>query len=304
MTSGPRAVNGSPGAPAIDKGGSRREREGIREPQRHGPIPRPTGAGASMARGLALFRLTVRDILLDRKTLVVVGLLVLMLALPGFWLRDPPSSEDHAAMMFYLMIEVILYLQFIVLYTCLLFSSSLVTSEVEDRTMVYLISRPISRLEVLVYKYAGYVVAVWSIFALAAFVNYALLSPADADGFGGNLDILAAVMIAILIGVMAWGAVFLLLASVFRNPLAPGFLYCIFWESLFPNMGGNISMATITYQLRTYVIRGISRIDEISGGDLPVHGTYSAAWAFAGSAIASAVALFLAGLALRRRDFP
>jgi len=280
-----------------------RVRKGARRRRRR-RIPHPTGRDAAVNRGVAMTTMTIRSILFDRKTLVLIAFLVLLLAIPGMWLRDAPSEED-AEMEVFMTVMILIYLQFITLYTCLLYASSLVSAETEERTMTYLISRPISRFEIIVYKYIGYVVSVFAIFALATVLNYAILAPhGGTDGFTGNLDMLAFTLGGVLIGVIGWGALFILLASVFKNPLMPGFLYCLFWESLLANVGGNISRATMTYQIRTFIFNGVPRIgSDLSDGDLPMHGGHSPAMALVATLIAAAVMLILSWSVIRKRDF-
>ncbi len=266
-------------------------------------IPPPTGSQASYNRGYALTMMTIRSILLDRKTWVLIALLLLLLGIPMRWLMDAPSDKD-AEMEVFMTIMIIVYLQFIVLYTCLLYASSLVSAETEERTMTYLISRPIARSEILIYKYIGYVVSVFSIFALTTILNYIVLAPhGGSAAFTRNLDLLGYTLGGILIAVIGWGALFILMASVFKNPLMPGFLYSLFWESLLANMGGNISRATITYQIRTFIFNGPSRLEDMAQGDLPVHGGHTPAMAFLVTLIAAAAFLIMSWLFVRKRDF-
>jgi len=256
-------------------------------------------------RGLAMVGLTVRSIFFDRKTMIVGAILLLLLTIPLLWLRNP-SGEDDAAMDFFMGIMVMLYLQFIVLYVCFLYATALVTSEIEDKTMTYLISRPITRFEIMVYKYLGYVVSIFTLFAIPAILNYLILAPHQ--GVGGledNLDMLAYSLGGIFMGVVAWGALFLLMASVFRNPLMPGFLYCIFWESFIANIGTNVSKVTVTYQIRTFIINGLKAIREsiAEEGDLPAHGDYTAGWAFVLAMGVSVLFVLLSWWMVRGKDF-
>jgi len=268
-------------------------------------IPRPEGRDATVNRGYAMTMLTIRSILLDRKTLVLIVLLFLLLGIPGMWLVREGSTEKDAEMEVFMTIMILVYLQFIVLYTCLLYASSLVSAETEERTMTYLISRPISRFEILIYKYIGYVVSVFAIFALSTILNYIVLALHGGPvGFTRNLDMLGFTLGGVLIGVIGWGALFMLFASVFKNPLMPGFLYSLFWESLLANAGGNISRATFTYQIRTFIFNGLPRIGEdLSDGDLPVHGGHSPEMAFLVTVIAAVVMLLMSWWFVRKRDF-
>jgi len=95
------------------------------------------------------------------------------------------------------------------------------------------------------------------------------------------------------------------MASIFKNPLMPGFLYCIFWETVFANMGGNFPKATVTYQIRTFIINGLRAMKNsmAEGGDLPPHGDAAADVTFMLTVTASAVFLFMSWLLVKEKDF-
>jgi len=217
-----------------------------------------------------------------------------------------PEKDEEDAMDFFMGLIVILYLQMIVLYVCFLYASALITSEVDDRTITYLISRPIRKLEIVVYKYFGYIISLFIIFAIPASINYGILaSDMGSSGITDNLDFLLFSLGGMLVGIILWGAFFIFLASIFRNPLMPGFLICIFWESLIANIGTNVSKLTVTFQIRTFIINGLSEVREsiAKDGDLPVHGDLSAPQTFALAVIVSIIFLILSGIKLRGRDF-
>jgi ABC-2 type transport system permease protein len=267
---------------------------------------RPSGPESMMNRGLGLLSITVRSILYDRKTMAVGVLLLLLLAIPLYWLSDPPSGEDETALDMFMTIIAIFYLQFIVLYVCFLYGTGLITTEIDDRTMTYLLSRPIHRLEILVYKYIGYVFSIFLIFAVPVILNYLILAQHGGSGeIVDNLDVLAISLGGIFIAIMMWGALFIFMASVFKNPLMPGFLYCIFWETFMPLMSGNIPKATITYHIRTFLINGIKVVKSslVDGGDLPPHGDMSSGWTFILAIVISAVFLFMSWVVVRDKDF-
>ena len=274
-----------------------------------------TKGGIQRARTMIL--LTMRSILLDRKTMVVAVILLILLAIPLLWLHetpeDPEAGEAEAgkqdeigsAMDVFMVLVVFVYLQFLVLYVCFLYGSGLITTEVDDHTITYLISRPLAKSEILICKYFGYVISIFLLFAIPTLLNYLLLSPyGDSAGLVDYSDLLAFSLGGILIGVMVWGAYFMFMASVFKNPLMPGFLYCIFWESFIANIGVNISTFTVTYQIRTFIIRGLMKKREymVNDDDLPPYGDYSAQTAFFLALITSAIFMFLAWNSFRKRD--
>ncbi len=256
-------------------------------------------------RNIALIYLTIKSIVTDKKTQGIFLILLLLLAIPIQWHRDAPS-KGNAGMELFLSLIAVLYLQFLILYTSFLYSTALITSEMEDRTMVYLIVRPISRLEVLVSKYLGYVISIFTLFAIPVILNYLIL--ATHEGMGGiidNLGILAYVLGGVLLGVMMWGALFMLFSSLIKNPIMPGFLFCIFWETLLANMGGSIPKVTVTYYLRTFVVSGVQKARSSlieTDGDMP-YGDMSTGLVFVLGMVVSALFIFGAWWQVREKDF-
>jgi ABC-2 type transport system permease protein len=265
--------------------------------------PLPPKTRAITNRGLTLIWLTMRTILFDKKTILVIIMLLALLAIPAKWLSEPPNDEEGAALQAFLMIVVVLYLQFIVLYVCLLYGSSIITSEVEDRTLTYILSRPITKLEIILFKYIGYVISVFLLFALPTVLNYLMLAPYEdgASGLSSNADFLAFSLGGMFMGIMAWGAFFMMLATMVKNPLMPGLVYCLFWESLIANIGGNISKFTLTYQIRTFIARGITE-SRGAFGDNP-WGDYPSWQAFVAAMVVAVICLLLAWQAMKGKDF-
>ncbi|MCK4747244.1 MAG: ABC transporter permease subunit [Bacteroidales bacterium] len=269
-----------------------------------------TGNAAYLNRAKGMLSLTVRSILYDRKTMAVVAIMLLLLAIPLVWLNDPPSNDENEKnpeMDMFMGITVMIYMQFIVLYVCFLYATALITAESDDRTMTYLISRPIHRLEIVLYKYLGYVFSMFLIFAIPVIMNYLLFAQHDGglNGIVDNLDILGITLGGVFIGIIIWGALFIFMASVIKNPLMPGFFYCLFWENMIGNMPGNIPKATVTYQIRTFIINGLKTMKNsiADGGDLPPHGTNSADVTFMLAILISMVFILMSWMAIKERDF-
>lgn len=265
----------------------------------------PSSFESMKNRGFAMTWLTIKSILFDKKTLVVGAILIILLAIPGYWLWRPPSDSEDASLEMFLIIMIIFYLQFLVLYVCFLYGSGLITSELEDKTMTYLISRPISKLEILVYKYLGYIISIFIIFAIPTTLNYLMLASHDGVGnISENWRYLAYALGGIFIGVVAWGALFLFFASIFKNPLAPGILYCLFWESFIANIGMNISKVSVTYQIRTFIFNGLASTSKLiaEDDDLPFHGNNSPSWTFITAITISVFFVFMAWFILKDKD--
>ena len=106
-------------------------------------------------KGRTLVEMSIKNILYDRKTLVFFGLSMFLLVIPSYWAYTAGGNGVDGLGLF-VMITMLVYLQFIVLYACLLFGASLFAEEEENKTLTYLTSRPVSNFEHVVYKYIGF----------------------------------------------------------------------------------------------------------------------------------------------------
>jgi ABC-2 type transport system permease protein len=117
--------------------------------------------------------------------------------------------------------------------------------EVQDQTLVYLLVRPVSRTTAFVGRYTGGALA--GAFVGAAMVGIAtLVSHARVD-MGTVLTIAA---IAAL-GVATIGALYYVLAALFRRGLVAGLIYTFVVEGLFQGIPGSTRKLSILHHVRS-----------------------------------------------------
>ena len=203
-------------------------------------------------KGRTLVEMSVKNVLYDRKTLVFFGLSLFLLVIPGYWAYTYDGSGIKGLDLF-VMITMLVYLQFIVLYACLLFGTALFAEEEENRTLTYLTSRPLSTFELVIYKYIGFVASVFVLFLVPLLLTFAIIathtSYALSSGFLFELGQYIGLM---FVAVAAWGALFMFFGVVFRRySLMVGLLYGLLWETFVANLGTGIKFATVNYYIRS-----------------------------------------------------
>jgi len=97
--------------------------------------------------------------------------------------------------------------------------------EIDDGSIVYLLSKPISRMTIVLSKLLVAVLTVSVFGALATLVAGLVMS-----GFSG--DIAVGFAVGALVAGLAYAALFLLLAVLTRNAVIVGLLYALIWETL------------------------------------------------------------------------
>ncbi len=142
----------------------------------------------------------------------------------------------------------VLYLRFIVPALGVFYGTSLIADEVEEKTITYLFTRPISRGAIVLGKYLAYLVGVTAVVLPSVALMFLIMVPF------ANMGILFGKLLAdlcvIALGLAAYGAVFLLAGVTFRRPLVGGLVFVFGWEPLALVLPGYLRHLTIAYYLR------------------------------------------------------
>lgn len=125
-------------------------------------------------------------------------------------------------------------------------------NEIEDRTMVYLALKPVRRSRIILEKYAAVVQSTW--FALIVGTTIAWLMASRGDAID-NLDILAAAVLALLAGVMTYGAIFLAVSLIVPRALIVGIIYVLIWESLLGRLIPGARLLSIQHYVQSIYSR-------------------------------------------------
>lgn len=204
------------------------------------------------SKGRALFEMTVQNILYDRKTLIFFGLSLLLLIIPGYWAYTW-NEKSISGIGLFVIVMLMVYLQFIVLYACLLFGASLFAEEEEQKTITYLTSRPLSTFELVLYKYLGFIVSVFLMFLVPILLTFAII--ASHTSYSVTTDYLFELgqfVGLVFVAIMAWGAFFMFLGALLRKTaLMAGLLYALFWETFVANIPTSIKYGTVNHYIRS-----------------------------------------------------
>ncbi|MEZ4522338.1 MAG: ABC-2 transporter permease [Thermomicrobiales bacterium] len=176
----------------------------------------------------------------------------------------------------------------------LILATSAFRDEIDDRTMVYLVIKPISRFRIVAEKYLAVtestVLALW----FGVIGTWILISASDLPD---TVEVLVAALIAVLIGVAAYGAVFVAVSLIVPRALIVGIFYALIWESLLSRFIPGVWTLSIRHYVESIFVRLVNDPDVTL--DNAVH-LYAA---FPALAVAIVVSLALSALRLRTMDF-
>jgi ABC-2 type transport system permease protein len=124
-----------------------------------------------------------------------------------------------------------------------IFTTAIISQEVEQRTIVYLLTRPVPRWKLLLIRYLASVLVVGVLGVIGA-----LLTSWGAFGSLGGNDLLGKDVMALLVGAFAYGALFLFISLIFNRAMLVCLLFAFGWETSVPNMPGSMnSLSILTY---------------------------------------------------------
>ncbi|HLV98601.1 MAG TPA: ABC transporter permease [Ktedonobacterales bacterium] len=189
-----------------------------------------------------IFTLTLRALARNRRSLAVIALLCVPVLLALIYVASEGKSGGES---FVIQLFVQLVLPILLPLTALIFATSALGGEVEDRTLVYLILRPVSRLTVIAAKLLASAVITTILVEISLAATY--LIGTQGDGTAQNFG---AILLAGLVGCLAYSSLFLLVGLWLpRRGLLVGFLYVLLWEGIL----SQLSTGLAAFSVRRYI---------------------------------------------------
>jgi len=194
--------------------------------------------------------LQLRQMLAGKKVWMLTIFLLLpaglsaLIAAAGEW-RGGEEEELLKAIYLFMV-----YPQAVCLLLALLYGTSLLNAELEEKTITYLFTRPVPRWKVFLGKYAALVpwLAAPSLASLTG--SWLLL------GRPGGAALLGGMALAVLGSVAVYGAIFGLVGVVFRTrTLVIGVLYAVIFEFFLSFLPAVVSALSVTHYLRSVVLK-------------------------------------------------
>ncbi|KND31745.1 ABC transporter permease subunit [Streptomyces acidiscabies] len=194
-------------------------------------------------------RLTYRA-LLGRRRALILGALPLLLVVIAVIVRALAGADDQTA------VDLLggLGLATMVPIIGVIAGTGAIGPEIDDGSVVYLLSKPIKRPTIISTKL---------IVAIAVTMVFSAL-PTLVAGFilnGNGQQIAVAYTVAALVASIAYAAVFLLLGTVSRHAVVFGLVYALVWEALF----GSLVPGARTLSVQQW---SLAVAHEVTGGDL------------------------------------
>ena len=270
---------------------------------------RSAGVGAATLR---VFDLSLGQMLWSRRSIFLallvaspVLLAVLIRLVVTINPRGLPRVNGAAMggpMLFGLMIWI-LYIRFVVPVLGVFYGTALIADEVDDKTITYLLTRPIARPAVLWGKYLAYLACTLLLVLPSATIVYFLIVPLGRGSIGAEFPTLLADLGMLAAGLAAYGAVFAFIGARFKRPLVMGLVFALGWEPVILVFPGYLKRLTVAYYLQALVPHAMPADSSIGSLLQAFVEVPSLASSLAGLVIIILGALWVAGTTVDRREY-
>ena len=267
-------------------------------------------APSTMTAAVRVFELSLGEMLWSRRTIfmgLVVGLPVLLALVIRLFdlvgatgVRVNNTAIDGPAV-FGLIIWAF-FLKFSIPVLGVFYGTSLIADEVEDKTITYLFSRPISREAVLLGKYLAYLGCTMLVVLPSIMLVWLLVIPMGGS-FGANFIDLVKDLGIVAIGLAVYGAVFAFIGAYFKRPLLIGLVFVFGWEQVVLMIPSNFQLFSVAYYLQGLVPHAMPNDGTASLIQAIFRQVPSLSTSLLALPLITAVFLFFAAFIVARREY-
>ena len=206
------------------------------------------------------------------------------------------AALDHSAfLVFSRWVVFAIFQSFLLPLWTLSFATDAIGNERESRTLIWLFTRPLPKPAVYLAKYVA--ALPWCLgLNLVGFVGICL-----AAGEPGRLA-LRLFWPAVLMGTVAFAALFHLIAAAFRRPAIVGLIYSFFFETLVGDLPGDLKRMSLSFYIRSLMFEAVEPLD-IAPDQLTVYNPVGASTAWGVLAGATVVFLVVGMVVFARSEY-
>jgi len=147
-------------------------------------------------------------------------------------------------------ILMVFFLQFYIVILALFYGTSVAAEEVENRTLSYLITRPIPKTSIVLGKFAAYAALMFAMVGLSLGLSYFIINAArlgDPEVYGTFLRYLG----VLGLGILAYTAFFTFLGTVLKRAIIVGLVFGFGWENVIQYFPGSTQRFSVVHYLKS-----------------------------------------------------
>jgi ABC-2 type transport system permease protein len=211
----------------------------------------------------AVFRLSLATLVKSRRTLMI-GVLCFLPVIGSIFgtafMLSGIAQQEVTGFSLTSFIIVNGYVHVLLLVVTLFYGTALVSDELEDKTLTYLLIRPVSKATIYMGKYLAYLVAAALLLLPSATLCFLISMAADPPGESSrHVPILLQDLAVLSIGILAYGALYAVIGAVTKRPVFVGLAFTFIWETLVTFIPGYLSKLTIKHYLSALLPHAVSQ---------------------------------------------
>jgi len=207
------------------------------------------------------FKVTVKRLLWTKRSIalnaMIFFLFLLQIGLQAYMDAESISSDTYVESIMNVYLSVAPFGFPFLMISALIYASLLLTEDREDKTIEYILTKPITKLEVIFYKFIPYVAVTMTIISVQLILIYSFIIGTGPGwgSYGEHIGLLGTFLMVSFLGILAYGALFMTIGVLFPRPLLYGFLIGLVWEFLLALTPG---MAIQLFSIRHYLVNLLS----------------------------------------------
>ncbi len=199
----------------------------------------------SLSALFVLVKNLIQKTVFNRKFLLVICLMIFVSAVMGY-----STTQDIDRLELGSTILDILVISFFLPIVTMIFGSSVLRDEIDDKSITQVLASPLSRVKIFLAFYISTVLvsifSMWLIVTSGSFTYFGLTS-IDSDA----LHIYLNIGILTTIGCFVYSSLFFFVSVLIRRAIYFGLFYIFVWEGFIGTLPGNIKLLSIRHYLRS-----------------------------------------------------
>ncbi len=216
-----------------------------------------------------IFETTFNQTVNSKKTIFMILISYLPVFLAFYYRFVHPTFATSPS--FVLLNIMLFFLLFVSMLVALFYATSVIGDEIDNKTIIYLFTRPVPKYIIVIGKFLAYVLGVLVILIPPILISFlVILSDIKlGDNFSYVVNTFAAQLAVIILSVVVYGAIFMFFGSRLKHPIIAGMLLAFGWEKITIIVPGLIrKFSVVHYLISVFPIESSmqSELNEISKG--------------------------------------
>ncbi|MFH1740230.1 MAG: ABC transporter permease [bacterium] len=184
-----------------------------------------------------------------KRCLILLAICLLPVLAAILWrVLAPPGRHGPTAYQMYASLMVTSFLQFLVPIVPLFLGTAAINDEIEEKTLMFLFLRPVSKFIVVFAKTLSVMVSSVVILGGTAVLIFCICaSHPEAAMIPSHLPLLTKDLGVFALASFAYGSLFLLMGVLFRRPHIPGLIFVFAWDEYAAYLPGKAGILNIKH---------------------------------------------------------